>query len=179
MIDEAKAVNKANIVPFVFNASTQEYLEKGYYIKNDLDNNQVNVNNLVFRSIFEMDIDGDNFPDQWNVSDKDAVKVNIGNGYLSISNELKNDSYIFTRDLVFQPDSEYLVEVELVDSQDVKSIPFVITGIKNEVSELSKSNNNTYSAKFNSSQKVNDKSQLRLYIEDEYKIKSVKIVRTN
>lgn len=178
MIDEAKAVNKANIVPFVFNTSTQEYLEKGYYIKNDLDNNQVNVNNLVFRSIFEMDIDGNNMPDQWNVSDKDTVQVNIGNGYLSIANDLKNDSYIYTRDLVFEPESEYLVEVELVDSQDIKSIPFIITGIKNEASQLSK-NNNTYSAKFNSSQKVNDKSQLRIYIKDEYKIKSVKIVRTN
>lgn len=176
IIEEAKEVNYSNMSPFVFSVETQEYLEKAYYIKNEIG---TNIDNLIFQSIFEMDIDSDNIPDQWFVNDINALELDLKNGILNVNiNDLSKETYLYTRDIVIEPEKEYLIEVELLDPKDTKSIPVSIRGVSNKI-DLLNQKNNVFSGKIISPTKIQDKNQLRIYIEDNYSIKSVRIISLN
>lgn len=176
IMDEAKSVNASNLKPFVFNIATLEYIEKAYYIKNSMGVPKTNINNLVFKSIFEMDINSDNIPDQWNISDKSAIKTTSENGVLDIKVDGKvKNLYLSSRDLVFEPQNVYTINVELEDKKDIKSIAFKVLGVTDKVGQLNLKDN-VYSVEISPS-KLSENSKLILFIEESYKIKNVEILR--
>ncbi len=68
VINEAKLINKNNIIPFVFNASTDEVLEKLIKLKTEMNNNpqtppdRISFDSRIFSEIYDMDINNDLIP---------------------------------------------------------------------------------------------------------------------
>ena len=177
IISEAKIVNNSNLRPFVFNIPTQEYLERAYYIKSKNGNYRQNdLENLLFQSVFEMDINSDNIPDQWTATTNLTIDIDSENGVLSVRrSDTSENSYISTKNLTFQPQREYLIEVELANQQNIESIPFRATEVMGKAEELILQGN-VYSASL-TPEKLVENSKLILYIKDEYQIKNVRIFR--
>lgn len=177
IIDEATNVNKSNLAPFVFNIATQEYLEKSYYIKKESEEKHLNIDNLVFQSIFEMDINSDNVPDQWYINDVSGMNINLENGVFSVDrNDLSNNPYISTRGFTFEPNSVYRIEVVLDNQEDVKSIPYRVMGISDTLQQMYLKGD-VYSSQFKAPDRLDGNNSLRIYIKDNYKIKSVRVIK--
>ncbi len=178
IIDEAKKVNISNLSPFIFNDTTQTYLEKAFYIKSGIAGKEIKTENLVFQSIFNMDVDSNGIPDQWTVSDKSIVDAKIHNGAFNIGkNDMTKKPYIYTRNLGLEQNNQYKIEVELIDPDNIKSIPYRIPGLSERIEQLN-FNDGVYSAEVLVSNK-SDKNMLHLYIENNYEIKSVRITQIN
>lgn len=176
IIDEAKEVNKSNLSPFKFNQETQKYLEQAYYIKNEINKKEANVGNLIFQSVFEMDVNNDNIPDQWNISDKTVIDAKMQDGVFVVnSNDKNKNDYIHTNNLFFESNSEYRIEVELANSANIKTIPCRITGISEKTEQL-KFNGDVFTANISTSN-INENNKLVIYAKDDYKIRNVKVVK--
>lgn len=175
IIDEARIVNGSNLKPFVFNTATQEYIEKAYYIKSKNGNSQIDIGNLLFQSVFKMDINCDNNPDQWTFSDNNEIEVN-SEGVLSVrKKDLSKSSYISSKSLAFEAKTEYLIEVELSNQLDIESIPFAVRGITTKTEQLYLKDN-VLSAKISTPTEISD-NKLIIYINGEYKIKNIRIIK--
>lgn len=172
IIDEAKKVNEYNLLPFKFNEETQIYIEKAYQYKT-----QSNINNFVFQSIFEMDVDNDNIPDQWTINNKTIMDNELNNGIYTIERKNKNITLcIYTRSIELEEGSTYRVEVELDNSNNIEYIPFQIVGVT-EIEHLNP-NNSIFSSEFTVS-KISENMKLAIYVEDKYDIKNVKIIKND
>ncbi len=175
IIDEARLVNSSNLKPFVFNIVTQEYIEKAYYIKSKNGDSQIDIEDLLFQSVFEMDINSDNNPDQWNFSDNNEAEVS-SEGVLSVRRkDLSKSSYISSKSLAFEANTEYLIEVELSNQEDIESIPFAVKGITTKTEQMYLKDN-VFSAKIFTPAELND-NRLIIYINAEYKIKNIRITK--
>ena len=178
IIDEAKQVNSSNLKPFVFNIATQDYIEKAYYIKSIIRDNkdsQLDTEGLLFQSVFEMDINSDNNPDQWTFSDNNETEVN-SEGVLSIRRkDQSKSSYISSKSLAFEAKTEYLIEVELSNQEGIESIPFAVKGITTQTEQLYLKDN-IFSAKIFTPAELSD-NRLIIYINAEYKIKNIRITK--
>ena len=175
IIDEAKKVNEYNLSPFIFNEETQKFLEKAYYIKNEIKENQVNVDNIVFQSVSGMDVNSDNILDQWTISDKSIVDSYIKNGVFTVSNKDKSqEPCIYTRKLEYEINSKYRIEVELENYEEIKSIPYRVVGAT-ETEQLVL-NNNVFVSEFSGSN-PGENMRLYIYIKDKYNIKNVKLLK--
>jgi len=176
IIDEAKKVNRSNLSPFIFNQETQKYLEKAYYIKSEIDKKEANVGNLIFQSVFEMDVNNDNVPDQWNISDKINIDTKLEEDVFVVSsNDNSKNSYIYTNNLAFEPNNDYRIEVELENSTNIKSIPYKITGISKKTEQLNL-NGDVFLANISTSN-ISENNKLVIYVKDNYKVRNVKIVK--
>lgn len=175
ILDEVKEVNRTNLSPFTFDEEMQGYLEKAYYMKSESNKNQVNLEKLIFQSIFEMDVDNNNTPDQWFISNKPILETNLKSGTFCVnSKDLNKDPYIYTRDLSFEVNSSYRIEVELINSKSIESIPYQITGISGieQLNQIDK----IYSARFTPSE-ISENNRLVIYIKGDYEIKSIRIIK--
>lgn len=179
IIDEAKLVNSKNLSPFMFNEDTQKYLEKAYYIKEDIEDNQLDIENLLFHSVFEMDVNNDKLPDQWAMSDKSIVDTKLEKGIFSINiNDKSKNPYIATRYLNFVGGKTYIITVELNNSDGINAIPYIITGITEKAQQLTLKDN-VFTSEFTISDISEKNNKLCIFIKDKYEIKSVKIVKVN
>lgn len=175
IIEEVKEVNKNNLSPFTFDEEMQGYLEKAYYLKSEYNNNQVNLEKLIFQSVFEMDVDNNNIPDQWFINNKPILDTNLDDGIFRVnSKDLNKDSYIYTRNLSFELNSSYRIDVEVLNSNGIESIPYMITGISG-IEQLNHIDN-IYSARFTPTG-ISEDNCLVIYIKGDYEIKNVRIVK--
>jgi len=176
IINEAKEVNKYNLSPFTFNQQTQKYLESAYYIKNAGIENEAKLKKLVFQSIFNMDVNNDNIPDQWNISDKNIIDYRTDGEVLIVDSKDKSkEVYINTNSLSLEANSNYRIEVELRNSSTVKSIPFKVTEVSEKVEYLNL-DGKIYSAEI-SVLNVSENNKLIFYVNDKYEIKSIRIFK--
>lgn len=143
MIDEAKEVNKKNILPFIFNWTTLDTLEKTQYMSDSLKAQKfVNPEMLVFYNMPDMDIDADGIPDQWEQNINPAVKFTSENGIMTVENTIPDQpGVIQSRMLGLRPGIVYEIEVELADSAGISSIPIAFTGLSSQPGILSPDGN--------------------------------------
>ena len=177
MIDEATKVNSANLTPFVFNDDTQKYIEKAVFIKENIDKN-VGVEDLVFQSILDMDLNRNGIPDQWSLSNKTALEVKLEDGIFKVKCKKPDENpYIYTRNLDFEPNNVYKIEVKLSNEQDLKPIDFTVLGIWGKL-EQENPGTNIYSAEITSPDDLTDKNKLLLlYMNDDYFIEGVRVIK--
>ncbi|MEN2776294.1 O-antigen ligase family protein [Acetivibrio clariflavus] len=172
IIDEAKKVNEQNLSPFMFTIETQKYLEKAYCIKNGI----MDTDDIVFQSVFGMDIDNNNFADQLGVSDIAIVGNYLSEGIFRVSNQDQNlDPYIYTRTLDFEPNNVYKIEVKLANRENVESVPFLIPGVTNKIGQLVL-NGDIYSAEV-SVVATSEINRLYIYVKDNYDIESIRVIK--
>lgn len=131
-INMAENVNKYNIKPFIFTPGTLEILETAKYI---MDNKQRNItidpSKIVFYLIPNIDINGDNLPDQWIKPENNQVTISIkDNNILTVNNKNKDQTYfIQSRNLNLQPGKIYSIELEGSTSNSSESIKYSVTGV--------------------------------------------------
>ncbi len=178
MIDEAKAVNKRNLEPFIFTDYTQEQIEKAKYIKDNYNRQEsIDVNRIIFYSIPEMDINSDGIPDQWNKNKPSEMQIRNDNGVLVLENTKSGSiSFIQSRVLSLQPSKTYKIEAELSDSPGANNIPFALTGVSERNDGL-KLSDGIYKAEISTAPdfKANN-NVLKLGVTGSYKIKSVRVL---
>lgn len=179
IIDEAKAVNRKNMNPFKFTDETYDMIEKARYVKDSLQNNGVgNINKAVFYSIPDMDINLDNKPDQWSVSNNaDYINISSKNGVVKLENiSPDKEGYVQSRSLYFQPGKKYRLEVELANNSGIGSIPYSISGISSKVEEL-KPSGSVLEAEFETPGDFKPNSNiLYLGVKGKYEIRNITIV---
>lgn len=177
VINEAKAVNKGNMDPFMFNISTDEMLEKLKYVKDNFSSgDKININKITFYNMPDMDINSDGMPDQWTVSNE-RIKLSNNNGILQITNKnSQNNDYIQTRKLNLLPGKQYHIEVQLQNYANIKSIPFLVAGIDQLPNQLTLLEDKFVSDFKSPEDNKNTDYYLRLFISDNYQIKNIKIV---
>lgn len=176
IIEKAQEVNKKNMNPFIFNADTMENIEKIKYLKDSWNTDNVTaVNNVVFYSINDMDVDSDGISDQWKINNYEDVSIKIENGIFNVQkNGNSNSNYIYTRELNFEESKEYIIVLELLNGDEGKSLSFFVNGIMERAKEFEKTNN-LYSANIVVPKGFEDNNNfLRIYLKDyDLKIKSI------
>lgn len=177
LIGDAKEVNKRNIIPFIFNIASDENLERVKFIKDNINaNKQIDLNKLVFYSLPKMDIDSNGIPDQWVDVDisKTRFEVSEENLIVNSSSPVEN-SFITSRELNFQGNKSYKIQMELKGGDNLKEISFELTGFTKKV-ETFKKQGDFYL--FNFSLPADFKSnsnKLKIYIKNKMEIKSILI----
>lgn len=177
-VNWAKEVNKKNLDPFVFNAKTSEYLERVMYLKENVkDREKALKGNIVFYNMPDLDLNQDNIPDQWTLYTRDGIQIrNDDNKMIVESKKPEPTNYIESRALSLIPGKKYRIEVELANSQSIKTIPYLITGV-NKQAEVLKPSGNVYSADVSVPADMKyDSPALIIYIKGKYEIKSIKII---
>jgi tetratricopeptide (TPR) repeat protein len=179
IVDEAKEVNKKNLIPFKFSKDASEILERISYTNamseiNDATSSKRNA--LVFYNIADLDVNLDGMPDQWTVDEKYNVRVSNDGKVMVVENsEASNISYLKSRALNIKGESLYKVVIELEDSRDVNSISYSLISSKEKMGDLKKEGN-TYSIdvfvpKLNNNETYN----LILGIKDKLRIKKITV----
>lgn len=173
--DEAIKVNKKNMNPFIFNAATDEKLEKLLYAKDNLDSvKKTDLEKLVFYNIPEIDVDFDGLPDQWTATSN--ISLNVTGDKKAMAAENKNnagDSYIQSRQLTLTAGKKYRIEAQIKVNSATEAIPFDITGITQPGAALKQSGAG-YTAEFITTAdfKPSD-NRLRIFLTDKYEISSI------
>jgi len=172
IIDEAKKVNEHNLSPFVFTLETQKYLEKAYSIKKG----NLDTSDIVFQSVFEMDVNNNNIADQWGFSHNTIVGSYLGEGIFSVKNQDQSfQPYISTRALEFEPNTVYRIEVKLANKEEVEAIPFLISGVTSKIGQLTL-NGDIYSGKVLVAN-PSERNMLCIYVKDKYDLESVRVIK--
>jgi len=179
IIDEAKKINENNMSPFIFNDETQKYLEKAYFIKKQITENvdaKVNVNDIVFQSVPYMDVNADNFLDQWTIDNKLLVDSYLENDVFTVSN--KDDGqepYMYTRKLEYEGGSIYRIEVELENYEGIEFIPYKLFVNATEKRQLIL-DGKVFASEF-SLPGSDGTMRLIIYIKDKYNIKNIRLIK--
>ena len=171
VINEAKIANMKNMNPFIFNDNTVQLLQTMKYMLDNWNTDEIfKVNEIVFYSIFDLDVNMDGIPDQWAITDSNRLKINIRNENLYIQSAGRD--YLYT----YYPISltkgyKYRIELyfnDLIENVTVyvpgitqNSIPFTVEGDKH-VAELTIEEKSS-----------NDKNQFRIYIENDCVINKI------
>lgn len=85
VIGEATATNKTNLNPFLFPKETVSIYEKIRILQNGIEEDIQDINQVVHISLFDLDINQDNLPDQWYVYNPDKLSAFAEEGRLYIS----------------------------------------------------------------------------------------------
>ena len=140
LIEDAKEVNKRNVIPFTFTATAQEILERLQYVNDNIKKGgNIDISKLAFYSLPAMDVDSNGVPDQWT----SALQLKNENGVLLAEGQ----GQIQSRMLRLKAEKSYRIDVELNSPQDISGIPFSISNVNGAVGEL-KPNGNIYSGEF-------------------------------
>jgi len=178
IVDEAKSVNERNLNPFVFNPSTSEMLERLKYIKDNAEKGgKINIDEVVFYGMPELDINSDGTPDQWTLSAPDQVKLSVNDRNITVENTLVNKSpYIQSRQLELEPGKKYSIRLELTEDYKPGSIYFMVTGVMSKAENLARTGN-VYTAEITIPDSSSDSRYfLRLYANKDFEFKSVLVV---
>jgi len=178
LISEAAIYNRNNRIPFIFNPSTYEIIERARILKDNVNNgNSVNINGIIFFSLPEIDINSDGIPDQWSGEEPQSVKFSVDSGVMTVENLNSGQTdYIQSRALRFMPGKDYEVEAELTDVNGIGGIPFNITGVVDK-GVLEASNGNVYTADFSvPADFKNGSAALQIGVSGKYSIKSISII---
>lgn len=130
VIDDAIQTNKENMNPFLFNKETVNLYEKIDYIRKNLDRVSGNVDIIVHNSLFDLDINLDNFPDQWYVYNPELVSAFVDEGRLHI--KASGRSCISARYPVsFEKGKTYKIFVKI--DKPIDYLGFHVVGITKDV----------------------------------------------
>lgn len=177
-INEIKEVNKRNMNPFILPAAAQEMVEKLKYTKDNINKQtQIDVDRVIFYSMFDIDLNEDGIPDQFNESKADEVALSSKGETLTTENKGQGKTnFIQSRELFLQPGKTYRIEVEILNKQGANPIPFVITGVS-EKNEGLKPVNNVYTAEFATQGDFKQNNNvMRMGINGKYEISDVRIL---
>lgn len=177
--DKAKEVNKKNLNPFIFNTETFKILEHLTYIKAALESKMnIDSNSLVFFNLPQIDIDSNGIPDQWSVIGDEKVKFIINKDKMSVEAvKPGSQSFIQSRGLNLEENKNYIIQVELENSSDIKSIPFSLTA-NGGLTEILKPEGNIFSAKVTVNKLTEkDAYALKLAVYGRYDIKDITILQ--
>lgn len=173
--DEAKEVNKNNLNPFVFTDDTMNLLENLISIKATIAVNKHFGGSLpVFQNIPWLDIDSNGIPDQWTVIGDAKAKFDLNKDKMIIENiDSDKTCAIQSRKLMLKEGKSYVVQVELVNVSDLKTIPFASTS-KSEITGELRPLGNTFSAKVIAGKLEKDDTYvLKLWIKGKYEVKGI------
>lgn len=183
MINKAKEINKGVIVPFTFDAKTQEILEQLSFIKNA--GSELNKGKIVFNSMPDMDIDSNGVPDQWTPNDSAAVKIWHSEGAMNVESPPAEGGkaynyYIQSRLLELLPGKSYRIEVETAGGTlpgNTPGIPFIVTAVTGKALTLTpQAEDNKYAAEILAPEKFDNKSVfLRIFVNGRYTFKSIRV----
>lgn len=168
---EAKEVNKNNIVPFTLNAATDELIGRAKYYKQNRDSvDNIDLNRIVFNSVNEQDVNSDNRPDQWFVTDAE-VKLGINNENITVEKTTNNESHIKTRPLNLKPNQSYEVKIKLSECK-VPSLKIEASNMSQSTKEL-KLVDGYYTGIINTPSEIKDKySELIIFLNQSVQIES-------
>lgn len=175
VIDEAKNANKMNMNPFVFNKNTVELLQIMKYMQDNWDTNAIfDVNKIVHYSMFDLDVNLDDIPDQWQVYyGKEQILTSITEGNFEIKTSVSTSLY--TRyPLKFESGKTYLLELKLANS--VNSFYYNIQGIGSKVTQLDQLNDNYYKAEFIVESNDANNNQLELFFNSDCVIEEILVI---
>ncbi|WP_010681366.1 O-antigen ligase family protein [Acetivibrio cellulolyticus] len=134
IINEAKEKNKSNMVPFKFNDSTNDMLEKLNYIKDNINENRQNdVNKIVFYNIPDIDVNLDNIPDQWELSGNGDAELSYEDN--KIIAEAKNGA-LSSRKLKLKPNTQYRIKLKMDNLTQQTPISYNLDGITAKAEEF-------------------------------------------
>jgi len=171
VINEAKEINQNNMNPFVFNEDTVELIQTMKFLKDNWDTDGIyDVNNIVYYSIIDLDVNMDGIPDQWRISNEDLMNVTVDNDKLSI--KASGRAYLYTRyPIKFKEGKKYRVEVDI--NEDREYLYFYVAGITSDVLHLNKEDNK-YVAEFKVKGEPDENgNQARIYVDSDCEIRSI------
>ena len=146
-------VNKKNMNPFVFNQNSVEILQKMKFLKDNWNNDKIqDVNEVIHYSMFDLDINIDNMPDQWGISNTDLI-ISTNNGE-DLSIQTSERVYIYTHyPIKLKKGNTYLIEIKT--RENVDNLSYFISGVTpNPISLIN--DNNKYTAELLIEQEPNE-----------------------
>lgn len=175
-ISWATEVNKKNMNPFVFNSKTSQYLEQfTYYKDKQNDKNLTGTETIAFYSLPYMDIDGNSMPDQWNATPSKDYILKAENKMLRVDKmTTAQDSFIQSRLLALNPNTQYRVELNLENQNGQTGIRYLVSGVNAQAENFEFANGANF-AEFTTPEKVENNS-LMLYFDKGCVIKSLSII---
>ncbi len=172
VIDEAIQTNKENMNPFLFNKETINLYEKIRYIQNNLNRENRNVNTIVHNSMFDLDINQDNFPDQWYVYNPEIMSAFVEDGCLHINTSGR--SCISARYPVSLKEGKaYEILIKL--DKPIDYLGFHVVGITKDVIPLMQEGD-YYTSELVVEETVNEANELRIYFESDCVIENIIII---
>ena len=172
VIDDAIQTNKENMNPFLFNKETVNLYEKIDYIRKNLDRVSGNVDIIVHNSLFDLDINLDNFPDQWYVYNPELVSAFVDEGRLHI--KASGRSCISARYPVsFEKGKTYKIFVKI--DKPIDYLGFHVVGITKDVIPLMQEGD-YYTSELIIEEMVNDANELRIYFESDCVFENIIII---
>lgn len=122
------------MVPFKFNDSTNDMLEKLNYIKDNINENRQNdVNKIVFYNIPDIDVNLDNIPDQWELSGNGDAELSYEDN--KIIAEAKNGA-LSSRKLKLKPNTQYRIKLKMDNLTQQTPISYNLDGITAKAEEF-------------------------------------------
>ena len=136
VIDEAREVNKKNMNPFVFKENTVELLQKMKYMKDNWNSEELHyINDVIHYSMFDLDVNMDDIPDQWRISNTELLNVYIHEEDLYI--QATEWSYLHSHyPISFNKGKTY--KIEIITKEDVNYLEFIVIGITPKILPLTK-----------------------------------------
>lgn len=172
VIDEAKKINKKNINPFVFNQNTVELLQIMKFMQDNWDSDEIyNVNEVIHYSIFSLDINLDDLPDQWQVYyGRYQSVITTKEGNFEIDTQVSTS--LFTRyPINLEKGETYIIEIQL--SNPIENLYYYIPNVVN-LSSLERVVGNYYRAEFKVEGDTNSNgNQLELFFNSSCIIESI------
>ncbi|MCX8130807.1 MAG: O-antigen ligase family protein [Clostridia bacterium] len=178
IFDDAVKANKSNLNPFIFSAQSMEAYEKLKYIKDNLGKqNFIDYEKIKLYNVFDLDINSDGVPDQWNIKKDSNIKTI--NDFKSFNIEIpdNNETYISTRGLGLLPNKTYNINANIQTGSQSLQIPFTIDGATDVSGFLSQSVGTTYTASFKTPNNITQYDvSLKLIIKGKFKLSNISII---
>ena len=178
VIDEVKNVNFKNMNPFVLNDETIKLLQTIKFIQDNFDNEEelYDVNNVLHYSIFSMDVNSDNIPDQWMISNQETLNISINNDNLSVQTPEEAYLYLYTRyPIKLVEGKTYIIEIKTQDNSTGGQIYFSFIGIMSKAKQLNKEGNKYIGEILIENKPDDNGNQFRIYFERSCVIESITI----
>ena len=178
VINDATEVNKRNMVPFKLTPLTDEMLARAVYLKEVVKYQKgFNISSITFFNMPNLDVNHDSIPDQWLADNKSEVSFEVKNSIMTVQSTVPDKTvYVSSRKLGLTAGKQYRVEVELENVQNIKSIPFMLTGVSDKTNELRLQGNVYVASIAVPAEFTAGDNLLKLGINGKYEIKSVKVL---
>ena len=173
VIDEAREVNKKNMNPFVFKENTVELLQKMKYMKDNWNSEELHyINDVIHYSMFDLDVNMDDIPDQWRISNTELLNVYIHEEDLYI--QATEWSYLHSH-YPIKLNKGKTYKIEIITKEDVNYLEFIVIGITPKILPLTKGIDR-YVGEFTvENEPSKNGNQFRIYINSDCVINSIHI----
>jgi len=171
VIDEAREVNKKNLNPFVFNEYTVELLQKMKFMKDNWNSEEIQyVNDVIFYSIFDLDIDMDDIPDQLRISNTELLDVSVYDESLFV--QASGRAYLYSRyPIRIKEGKKYKIVIKTKD--DIEYLRFFISGITTNTVKLEREGDNYIAVLLIDKEPNENGNQFRIYLESDCVIENI------